>query len=55
METTLDYIVPVTVGPGTCTFALVDFLVLAHNDFIERCRGILQDSNLKSVEEEKLL
>lgn len=46
-DTPLEYIVPTTVGAGACTTALVDFLTLTHNDFIERCRA------LTSVEEKK--
>ena len=37
-ETPLEYLLPTTTGPGVCTTALVDFLVLKHNDFIEHCR-----------------
>lgn len=38
LETTLEYLIPTTTEAGACTTSLVDFLVLAHNDFIEKCR-----------------
>ena len=37
----LEYLIPTTTGAGACTTALVDFLVLTHNSFIEKCRGIV--------------
>ena len=39
-DTLLEYIIPTTVGAGACTTALVDFLTLTHNDFIERCHAL---------------
>ena len=36
-NTKLEYILPTTTGPGVCTTSLVDFLVCAHNEFIEKC------------------
>ena len=48
MDTTLDYLIPTTTGPGACTFALVDYLVMVHNDFMERCRNRLTDSKKSS-------
>lgn len=42
-DTPLEYLVPTTTGAGACTTALVDFLVLTHNNFIEKCRGIVTD------------
>ena len=33
----LSYLVPTLTGPGVCTVALVDVLVLAHNEFVEKC------------------
>lgn len=44
MDTTLDYFIPTTTGPGACTFALVDYLVLAHNDFIDCCRNLVAEN-----------
>lgn len=41
MDTTLEYLIPTTTGPGACTFALVDYLVLVQNGFIEHCRNLL--------------
>ena len=35
----LSYLVPTLTGPGVCTVALVDVLVLAHNEFVEKCHG----------------
>ena len=40
-ETPLEYIIPTTTEAGACTTALVDFLTLTHNDFIERCRSLI--------------
>ncbi len=40
-ETRLVYLIPTTMREGCCTTALVDYLILTHNDFIERCRGIV--------------
>ena len=40
-DTPLEYIIPTTIGAGACTTALVDFLILTHNNFIEKCRGIM--------------
>ena len=42
-ETPLEYIIPTTTEAGACTTALVDFLTLAHNDFIERCRSLISN------------
>ena len=41
-STTLQYLIPTTVGPGACSFALVDYLVLQHNNFIEMCQGVAE-------------
>ena len=41
-DTPLEYLIPTTTGAGACTTALVDFLVLTHCDFIEKCRGIIK-------------
>ena len=42
-DTELIYLIPTTTEEGTCTTALVDFLVLTHNSFIETCRGIVKE------------
>lgn len=36
-EIPLEYLIPTTTGAGVCTFALVDFLMYTHNNFIELC------------------
>jgi len=33
----LEYIIPTTTGRGALTTSLVDFLILTHNDFVEKC------------------
>ena len=33
----IEYLVPTTTGAGALTVSLVDYLVLTHNDFIEKC------------------
>ena len=43
LDTPLVYLLPTTIGEGKCTTALVDYLVLTHNDFIEKCRGIVTE------------
>ena len=40
-DTPLQYIIPTTTGPGACSLALVDYLVLQHNSFIEMCQGVV--------------
>ena len=47
LETTLEYLIPTTTEAGACTTALVDFLVLSHNDFIEKCRAIISKDELR--------
>ena len=37
-DTPIEYIIPTTSDAGACTTALVDFLALTHNTFIESCR-----------------
>ena len=39
-DTKMEYLVPTTSEAGVCTTALVDFLTLTHNNFIEKCRTI---------------
>ena len=39
---TLDYLIPTFQGRGTCTVALIDLLVGAHNEFIEKCQSHLK-------------
>ena len=43
LGTPLEYLIPTTTGAGACTTALTDFLVLTHNNFIEKCRGIVME------------
>ena len=38
----LSYLIPTLTGPGVCTVALVDLLVGAHNDFMEKCHSELK-------------
>ncbi len=47
MDTPIEYLIPTTSNAGVCTTALVDFLTLTHNDFIERCQSLM--SNDRSV------
>ena len=46
-NTLLEYLIPTTTGAGACTTALVDFLVLVHNNFIEGCRGIVTEQETR--------
>ena len=44
-DTPMEYLVPTTSEAGVCTTALVDFLTLVHNSFIERCRGLVEEND----------
>ena len=43
--TSLGYLVPTTSEAGVCTTALVDFLTITHNNFIERCRVLMAEKD----------
>jgi len=40
-STSLKYLIPTTTGAGVCTTSLVDFLVVTHNDFVEKCHNAI--------------
>ena len=40
-ELKLEWLIPTLTGPGVVTVAMLDLLVGAHNDFIERSRASL--------------
>ena len=42
-KTQLVYLIPNTVKEGRCTTALVDHLVIEHNNFIECCRSVVSE------------
>ena len=42
-DTPLEFLIPTATGAGACSMAMADFLMLTHNSFIERCRGIVTD------------
>ena len=42
-DTKMEYLVPTTSEAGVCTTALVDFLTLTHNSFIEMCRKLMAE------------
>lgn len=44
-STPMEYLVPTTSEAGVCTTALVDFLTLTHNSFIERCRKLVAEND----------
>ena len=44
-NTPLEYLVPTTSEAGVCTTALVDYLTLTHNSFIERCRAVVAEND----------
>lgn len=44
-DTSMEYLIPTTSNSGVCSTALVDFLTLTHNKFIERCRAVLEKLN----------
>ena len=35
-DVSLEYLIPTTTGAGALTVSLVDYLILTHNDFIEK-------------------
>ncbi len=41
-DTPLEYLIPTAEGRGACTTALVKYLVLIHNHFIQSCRKIAE-------------
>ncbi len=41
MDTPIEHLIPTTSNAGVCTTALVDFLTLTHNCFIERCQSLM--------------
>jgi hypothetical protein len=46
-ETKMEHLVPTTSEAGVCTTALVDFLTLTHNNFIKRCRELVDKDDQK--------
>ena len=44
-NTKMEYLVPTTSDAGVCTTALVDFLTLTHNNFIEKCRALVGEND----------
>ena len=43
-KTPAKFLLPTTFGPGIVTTALVDFLVITHNNFIRQCHKFLKES-----------
>ena len=39
LNTTLEYFIPTTTGPGACTFSLLHYLCYVHNSFIDWCQA----------------
>ena len=44
-NTPMEYLIPTTSEAGVCTTALVDFLTVTHNTFIERCRNLVTEND----------
>ena len=44
-DTQMEYLIPTTSEAGVCTTALVDFLTLTHNNFIETCIRLTSKDN----------
>ena len=40
-ELKVEWFIPTLTGPGVVTVAMLDLLVGAHNDFIEKSRAVL--------------
>ncbi|CAI8002399.1 E3 ubiquitin-protein ligase rnf213-alpha [Geodia barretti] len=51
LDTTLEYFIPTTTGPGACTFSLLHYLCYVHNNYIDWCRA---KSNTRSWREHKI-
>ena len=49
-DTPMEYLVPTTSEVGVCTTALVNFLTLTHNNFIERCRVLVADNDQRYID-----
>ena len=41
-ELKVEWFIPTLTGPGVVTVAMLDLLVGAHNDFIEKSRAVLK-------------
>ena len=41
-ELKLEWLIPTLIGPGMVTVAMLDLLVGAHNDFIEKSQNMLK-------------
>ena len=44
----LEWLIPTLTGPGVVTVAMLDLLVGAHNDFIEKSRAELKKRQQKT-------
>lgn len=44
-DTTLQFLIPTTTGPGVCSFALVDYLIVQHNSFIDMCQVMMSEQD----------
>ena len=42
-KTPLEYLIPMASGVGKCTTLLLNFLVCAHNTFLEECRIAMEE------------
>jgi hypothetical protein len=42
-DVSLEYLIPTTSGAGVLTTSLVDYLIVAHNNLIQRCCGKVTD------------
>ena len=49
MDTPIEYLIPTTTHAGVCTTALVDFLTLTHNNFIEKCHALVAGADKRSI------
>ena len=45
----MEYLIPTAKGPGALTTILVDYLVQAHNNFIDRCYSIVEENSQRLV------
>ena len=43
-STKMKFLIPMTIGPGVITTAMVDHLATTHNKFIKSCRKFVEES-----------
>ncbi len=47
----LECLIPTTTGAGALTVSLVDYLILTHNDFMEKCSSKVMEKNQRYIQQ----